>query len=61
MSNKEEKLLGDEVEEVLKKLGADKVAKAFEEATGHDCGCEGRRRWLNAAHKWWKNLFRLKK
>lgn len=60
-NNNEENLLGDNVEEILKQLGADKIAKAFEEITGHDCGCKKRRERLNSIHKWWKDLFRLKK
>ncbi len=51
----DEKLLGDEVEEILKKIGADKLAEAFEEATDSDCGCDKRKEWLNKLHLWWKN------
>lgn len=47
----EEKLLGDEVEDVLHKLGADKLAKLYEELTGNDCGCKKRKEKLNTIHK----------
>jgi len=53
----DEKLLGDELEDILKQIGADELAEAFEEATGKDCGCEGRKEWLNKIHLWWKNLW----
>ena len=55
---KEEKLIGDEVEDLLKKIGADKLAKAYEEITDRDCGCNKRKEWLNNLHQkiknWWK-------
>ena len=54
MKDEEEKLLGDEVEEILHKMGADKAAKLYEEMTDQDCGCEGRKQWLNNLHKKWK-------
>jgi len=54
MNDKEDKLLGDEVEELIHKIGADKLAEAYEEATDRDCGCEGRKQWLNNLHKKWK-------
>mgnify|MGYP003140937047 FL=1 len=38
---------GDTVEKVAKAIGADKVAKAYEKATGNDCGCGKRRDTLN--------------
>ena len=54
MKKKEEKLIGDELEEVLHKMGADKLANLYEEMTEEDCGCEGRKQWLNNLHKKWK-------
>ncbi len=39
--------LGDEVEAIAKAIGADKLAAAFEELTGWDCGCDARKRLLN--------------
>lgn len=44
--------LGDMVETVAKSLGADKVAAWYEKWTGQDCGCNGRKAWLNAAGSW---------
>jgi hypothetical protein len=44
--------LGDMVESVAKKVGADKLAKWYETWSGRDCGCDGRKRWLNAAGSW---------
>ena len=54
----EEKLAGDELEEILKKLGADKLAEAYEEVTGKDCGCSKRKEWLNNLHRRIKNWFK---
>ena len=51
---KEEKLAGDELEEILHKMGADKLAHLYEEMTEEDCGCEGRKQWLNKMHKKWE-------
>lgn len=58
MSENDEKLLGDKVEEIIKDIGADELAKAFEKATGTDCGCEERKNFLNKAHLWWKNFWK---
>lgn len=44
--------LGDMVETVAKTVGADKVAAWWSEWTGKDCGCNGRKQWLNAAGSW---------
>lgn len=44
--------LGDLVESVAKTVGADKVARWVSEWTGKDCGCAGRKQWLNAAGSW---------
>ena len=56
----EEKLAGDELEEILKKLGADKLAEAYEEVTGKDCGCSKRKEWMNKKHQqlkdWWRKI-----
>lgn len=47
----EEKLLGDKVEEVLQKVGADKVAKKVEKVTKRPCGCQKRKNKLNNLHR----------
>ena len=47
----DEKLLGDQIEDVLKKVHADKVAKVFEQVTKRDCGCKKRKKFLNKMHK----------
>ena len=49
--SEEEKLLGDQVEEILEKIGADKLAKAYEAITGNDCGCKKRKEALNRMHQ----------
>lgn len=58
--NKDEKFLGNELEKVLKEIGADQLAELYEETTGNDCGCEKRKEWLNAKHaqlkKWWNQV-----
>lgn len=62
----QDKMLGDEVEEILQQFGAHRLAKAYEEVTNVDCGCESRKKWLNNMHRklkewwndekrWWKN------
>lgn len=57
MSDKEQKLAGDELEEFLHKVGADQLADLYEEITDEDCGCEGRKEWINNKHQqlidWW--------
>lgn len=55
VSEEEEKLLGDHIEDFLEAIGADKLAKAFEEMFDTDCGCEERKEKLNKVHKKWKN------
>ena len=57
----EEQLLGDEVEKLLEKIGADKLAEAYEEITDHDCGCDKRKEWLNNLHRKWKDWWKRKK
>ena len=47
----DKKLLGDKVEEVLKKLGADTVQEAYRRVTKRDCGCGKRKAKLNELHK----------
>ncbi len=53
--SEEEELLGDELEALMEKIGVTKLRDAFEEATDVDCGCDGRKKWLNNLHKKWKN------
>jgi len=57
----EEKHLGDNVEDLLHGVGADKLAKLYEEVSGNDCGCNKRKEWLNNLHKrlkaWWARYF----
>jgi hypothetical protein len=43
----ESKGFGDTVEKIAKAVGADKIAKAYEKATGNDCGCGKRKDTLN--------------
>lgn len=40
--------LGDTVAAVAKAVGADRVVEVFHRVTGKDCGCDGRRKLLNA-------------
>ena len=47
----EPKLLGDKVEDALKKVHADKVAKIIERVTKKPCKCKERKEKLNALHK----------
>ena len=47
----DKKLLGDKVEEVLKKVGAETVQKAYRRVTKRDCGCGKRKAKLNELHK----------
>lgn len=48
---KEQKLLGDKVEEIIKKMHGDKLAKAYEKVTGRPCGCQKRKEALNNLHR----------
>lgn len=50
-----EKLLGDIVENALKKAGAKKLARATQRVTGKPCGCGKRKQRLNNLHKNLKN------
>lgn len=58
----EEPLAGDELEALLEKMGVDKLAKAYEDVSGKDCGCDKRKEWLNKKHKqlkaWWARIWR---
>jgi len=38
---------GDTVSKIAKAVGADKIAKVYEKATGKDCGCNKRKDTLN--------------
>jgi len=39
--------LGDTVADLAHLTGMDQLAKMYEQTTGNDCGCEGRRQTLN--------------
>jgi len=61
LEKNDENLAGDELEEILKRMGADKLAAAYEEVSGKDCGCDKRKQWLNNLHrkfKEWLNRIR---
>ncbi len=47
---REEQLLGNRVDTLLKSLGADRVAKLIEKVGRRPCGCAGRRDALNRWH-----------
>ena len=47
----EQKLLGDNVERILHKVGADKVARIIERRTKKPCGCKKRKEFLNKIHQ----------
>ena len=47
----EPKLLGDKVERILHKVGADKVARVIERKTKRPCGCKKRKDFLNKIHQ----------
>ena len=46
-----DKLLGDMTAEMLKKIGAEKLAKAYERITGKPCNCGNRKTTLNNIHR----------
>lgn len=46
----DKKLLGDKIEQSLKKIRADKAAKLYTRVTGKDCGCKKRKKKINDAH-----------
>lgn len=39
--------LGDAIADLARFTGLDKVAKYYEQVTGKNCGCDGRRQALN--------------
>lgn len=47
----EEKLLGDYVEDIAKRLHLDKAAKRLEQVTKKPCNCSQRKVNLNELHK----------
>lgn len=47
----EKQLLGDKVEEMLRKAKVDKVAALYEKVTKRPCGCAKRKEQLNVAHR----------
>lgn len=49
-----EKLLGDLTEETLRKLRADRVARAYTRITKKPCGCGQRKEKLNELHRKWR-------
>lgn len=56
----EEKLLGDIIEEQLKKVHADKIAAAISKVTKKPCGCTKRKEALNAMHERIRNTIKGK-
>jgi len=46
-----DQLLGDIVEQQLKKIKADKIAALVSKVTKKPCGCAKRKEQLNALHK----------
>jgi hypothetical protein len=40
--------LGDRVEKLLARFGADHLKRLYTEVTGKPCGCNARKAWLNA-------------
>lgn len=56
------KLLGDLTEETLRKLRADRVARAYTRITGKPCNCKQNKEKLNELHrKWREHQFRTGK
>ena len=54
------KLLGDLTEETLRKLRADRVAKAYTRITGKPCNCKQNKEKLNEIHRKWRDYqFRI--
>lgn len=47
---REEQLLGNRVDSLLRSMGADKVARLIEKVGRRPCGCGGRRDALNRWH-----------
>jgi hypothetical protein len=48
------KQLGDLTEETLRKLRADRVARAYTRITGKPCNCKQRKEKLNEIHRKWR-------
>lgn len=46
-----DELLGDKTAELLKRVGADKVAAAYARITGRPCACNRRKEILNRVHR----------
>lgn len=44
-------LLGDKTAELLKKVGADKIAEAYARIVGRPCACNRRKEMLNRVHQ----------
>lgn len=54
------KLLGDLTEQTLRKLRADRFARAYTRITGKPCNCKQNKEKLNAIHrKWREHQFRI--
>lgn len=51
MTDNNDELLGDKVEKNLKRVGADKIADAYQKTTKRDCGCGKRKARLNRLHE----------
>ncbi len=51
-----EKLLGDLTADVLRKIRADRVAKAYARITKKPCGCADRQAKLNKLHEKWTEV-----
>jgi len=45
--SQESRGLGDTIEKITKATGIKAVVDAFTKTSGKDCGCEGRKEWLN--------------
>jgi hypothetical protein len=44
--------VGNRVASVTRSTGVDRLAHIYTAITGRDCGCDGRRRWLNRNITW---------
>ena len=56
MESPDEKLLGDHVEDLAKKLQIDKVVARIEQLTKQKCNCGNRKAKLNAMHVKFKQM-----
>jgi len=52
----DEKLIGDLTAETLRKLRADRVARAYTRITGKPCNCGQRKEKLNELHRKWRAM-----